>query len=98
MDADEAASREIEAGLAGVGKLKILRLLMEQPSHAFTRYEMGKKISNDPTSIRNDLQSLVEIGWVTETKIQHLTKYSINLDKPIVKKLADFLRDVRYLR
>ncbi|UCH37093.1 MAG: hypothetical protein JSV76_05235 [Candidatus Bathyarchaeota archaeon] len=88
---------EIEKGLTGAGKLKILRLLMKRPHHAFTRYEIGKKVTNDPISIRNDLATLVEINWVIEYQIQHLKKYSVNSRHPTVTLLADFLRKARYL-
>jgi hypothetical protein len=88
---------EIEKGLTGAGKLKILRLLIERPHHAYTRYEIGKKVTNDPTSIRNDLATLVTINWVTEHQIRHLKKYSINSCNPHVTLLVDFLRKVNYL-
>ncbi len=98
LETDREAARQVEAGLASAGKLKILRLLMEKPDHAFTRYEIGKRVTSDPISIRNDLNTLVEIGWVTELKIQHLTKYSINLDNEIVKRLAAFFKEIKYVR
>jgi len=88
---------EVEKGLGGVGKLKILRLLMKSPDHAFTRYEIGKRVSIDSVSIRNDIKTFVQIGWVTPFQVQHLSKYSINLGNEVVKRLADFLREIRYL-
>lgn len=88
---------EVEKGLGGVGKLKIVRLLLKRPNHAFTRYEIGKTVPNDPISIRSDLKTLNQINWVTNYQVQHLNKYSINLENEVVKRLADFLRDVRYL-
>ena len=91
-------AKDIERGLSSAGKLKILRLLMERSDHAFTKYEIGKKVSNDPVSIRNDLEILVQIHWVSKFKIQHLDKYSINLENPTVKHLADFLHKVEYIR
>ena len=97
MKTRNKVEKEIEKGLTGAGKLKILRLLMEQPHHAYTRYEIGKKVTNDPLSIRNDLTTLVEINWITEYQIQHLKKYSINYCNPIVTLLADFLRKISYL-
>jgi hypothetical protein len=90
-------SEEIEQGIGSVGKLKILRLLLSDPSHAFTRYEIGKRIANDPVSIRNDLATLTRLNWITHYKIQHLDKYSINLDHEIVRALSDFFTAVRYL-
>ncbi|MEE8323321.1 MAG: hypothetical protein V3R57_06845 [Candidatus Bathyarchaeia archaeon] len=98
MERDKNVDRTVEKGLGSVGKLKILRLLLERPNHAFTRYEIGKNVSNDPTSIRNDLQALVQIKWVTEFKVQHLSKYSINLNNEIVKRLAHFFRELRHIQ
>lgn len=98
MERDKNVNRAVEKGLGSVGKLKILRLLLERPNHAFTRYEIGKNVSNDPTSIRNDLQALVQIKWVTEFKVQHLSKYSINLNNEIVKRLAHFFRELRHIQ
>ena len=97
MEGHREICLEVETGLGGVGKLKILRLLMKSPDHAFTRYEIGKIIPNDPVSIMNDLRTLVQINWVTSFQIQHLSKYSINLRNEVVNRLADFLRDIRYL-
>jgi hypothetical protein len=87
---------EVEKGLCGAGKLKILRLLIENPDHAFTRYEIGKKVPNDAVSIRNDLKTLVQIHWVTEFQVQGLSKYSINRENLVVKRLANFLTEIRY--
>ena len=89
--------RDVEKGLGGAGKLKILRLLLQKPDHAFTRYEIGKTVPNDPVSIRNNLKTLVQIDWVTPFHVHHLSKYAINLEHETVKRLAVFLRDIRYL-
>jgi hypothetical protein len=98
MERDRNVDQVVETGLGSVGKLKILRLLLERPNHAFTRYEIGKRVSNDPTSIRNDLQTLVQIKWVTEFKVQHLSKYSINLNNEVVERLATFFRELRRIQ
>jgi hypothetical protein len=87
---------DIEQGVGSVGKLKILRLLLTNPSHAFTRYEIGKKVPNDPVSIRNDLAILTRLNWVTHYKIQHLDKYAINVEHETVRALSEFFRAVRY--
>ncbi len=87
----------IEKGLCGAGRLKILRLLLQQPDHAFTRYEIGKTVPNDAVSIRNDLQTLVQLNWVTALQEHHLLKYVINREHEVVKRLAAFFKAVRYL-
>ena len=97
METRRQVDREVERGLGSVGKLKILRLLLEKPDQAFTRYAIGQKISNDPASIRSDLKTLVEINWVTEFKVQHLSKYTINLDKDVVRQLAIFFQELRHI-
>ena len=97
METRRHVDREVERGLGSVGKLKILRLLLERPDQAFTRYAIGQKVSNDPASIRNDLKTLVEINWVNEFKVQHLSKYSINLDKDVVRQLAIFFQELRHI-
>ena len=89
--------REVEKGLSGAGKLKILRLLLRSPDHAFTRYAIGKKVPIDPVSIRNDLKTLVQINWVTSFQVHHLSKYSINLENEVVKRLNEFLTEIRYI-
>ena len=89
--------RDVERGLSGAGKLKILRLLLQRPDDAFTRYAIGKKVPLDPVSIRNDLKTLVQIEWVTNVQVHHLSKYSINLENDVVKQLNEFLTAIRYL-
>jgi Fe2+ or Zn2+ uptake regulation protein len=97
METRRHVDREVERGLGSVGKLKILRLLLEKPDQAFTRYAIGQKVSNDPASIRSDLNTLVELNWVNEFKVQHLSKYSINLDKDVVRQLAIFFQELRHI-
>lgn len=98
MEKRRQVDREVERGLGSVGKLKILRLLIERPDQAFTRYAIGRKVSNDPTSIRSDLKTLVEINWVNEFKVQHLSKYSINLDKDVVRQLTVFFQELKHIQ
>jgi predicted transcriptional regulator len=90
-------AEEIEKALTSSGKLKILRLLTKTPDHAFTRYEIRKKLPLSPTDIRNDLKTLVDLNWIKENKIQHLQKYSINLDNTLVEQLSDFFKKIKYI-
>ena len=90
-------AEEIEKALTSPGKLKIVRLLMRSPDHSFTRYEIRKKLPLSPTDIKNDLNILMELNWVKEHKIQHLEKYSIDLDNQIVKQLSDFFKAIKYI-
>jgi Fic family protein len=88
---------EVEIALSSIGKLKILRLLMKNPDHAFTRYEIGKKTPINPRDIKNNIQTLLEIEWLKELNYGHLQKYSINIDHNIVQHLSIFFRDISYI-
>ena len=93
----EKTAEDIENALASLGKLRILRILMKMPNHAFTRYEIGKKTPLNQTDIKNNMKTLVEIGWVKELTTQHLQKYSINLDNEVVSQLCNFFKRIRYV-
>jgi predicted transcriptional regulator len=93
----EKTTEDIEKALASLGKLRILKILMKMPGHAFTRYEIGKKTPLNQTDIKNNVKTLVEIGWVKEFTTQHLQKYSINLDNEVVSQLYDFFKRIRYV-
>ena len=93
----EKTAVDIEKALASLGKLRILRLLMKAPDHAFTRYEIGKKTPLNSIEIRNSVKMLIEIGWLKELTTQHLQKYSINLENEVVGQLYDFFKRVRYV-
>jgi hypothetical protein len=90
-------AEDIERAITSPGKLKILRLLMRTPDHAFTRYEIRKKILLSPEDIKKDLATLVDVGWVREHEVQHLQKYTINLGNPLVKQLLDFFKNIKYV-
>jgi len=93
----KAVVLEVERTIASPGKLKILRLLMKNPTHAFTRYEVGKKIALSPVDIKRDITLLVETGWVKEIKMAHLQKYSINLDNELTQEFTDFFKRIGYV-
>jgi hypothetical protein len=70
--------------LGGASRLKILRLLLQNPNYTFTRYEIGKTVLNGPVSIRNNLNTHVQINWVTPFHVHHLSKYVVNLEHEVV--------------
>ena len=90
-------SELVERGLGSPGKLKILKLLLGNPTHLFTRYEIGKKIPLRPVDIRTNLNILVDLGWVKKLTIQP-RKYSINLEDAVVTELRKFFKSIRYCR
>jgi len=97
MSADDEVPHALEKGLGSPGRLRILRLLLSDPEHRFTRYEIGKVVALKPTHIRNNLKTLLDLGWVVELKVQP-RRYAINLESPIVQELRTFFWKMRYLR
>lgn len=87
----------IEKGLGSPGKLKILKLLLDNQDQMFTRYQIGKKVPLRPTHIRSDLKALVDVGLVKELRVEP-RRYSINLEDNVVKELRKFFRAVKYCR
>jgi hypothetical protein len=67
--------RDVKQGLGGARRLKILHLFLWYPDHVFTRarYEIGRTVPNAAVSIRNDLQPLVQLRWVTTSQRHHLS-------------------------
>jgi hypothetical protein len=86
----------IEKGLGSVGKLKLLRVMLEKPEKAFTKYGLEKATGLKPINVRTNLRILVEIKWVKEYVYKPRT-YKINLENRIVEHLSEFLRKIKYL-
>jgi hypothetical protein len=57
---------EIELGLGSVGKLRILRVMLEKPNEAFTKYALEKATKLKPVDVRTNIRALVEVEWVKE--------------------------------
>jgi len=88
---------ELENGLGSLGKLRILWLLCQQPSEAFTRYQLGKVLPLSAGDLRNDLGALVKLGWVKELRYQP-AKYRINLENDHMRFLNEFFKRVQGLK
>ena len=87
---------EVEQGLGSVGKLKILRVMLQNPNKAFTKYGLEKATKLKPVDVRTHLKTLVNLGWVTEYPYQPKT-YKVTLENEILCHLSEFLRRVKYL-
>ncbi len=90
------SSREIiETGLGSIGKVKIIRALAEESKLA-TIYVLHKKTHLKREDIKNNLDDLVRIGWVTQSKYANVM-YGINRENEYVNKLIEFFNDVGYI-
>ena len=87
----------MEQGLGSVGKLKILRVMLQKPNESFTKYGLEKATRLKPVDVRTNLKTLIKLRWVKEFPYQPRT-YKINLENEIVKHLSEFFRQIKYLR
>jgi hypothetical protein len=90
------SSKEIiETGLGSIGKIKIIRALAEEGRLA-TVYVLHKKTHLKREDIKNNLDDLVRIGWVTQSKYANVM-YGINRENSYVSQLIEFFSDAGYI-
>jgi RIO-like serine/threonine protein kinase len=87
--------RTIETGLGSIGKVKIIKALAEEHKMV-TIYLLHKKTHLKREDIKNNLDDLVQLGWVNQRRYANVM-YSINAENPYVSKLIDYFRDVGYV-
>ncbi len=85
---------ELELGLGGGKKFRVLVHLLLNPSKAFTKYALAKATGLRTPSIERRLRVLVDLGWVKENKFKPKT-YQINLENEMVKLLLEFFQKLR---
>ncbi|HKU49727.1 MAG TPA: hypothetical protein VJP79_07235 [Nitrososphaera sp.] len=91
MDAKEV----IESGIGSLGKIKIIKALAEEGKLA-TIYLLHKKTHLKRGDIKNNLDDLIKIGWVRQSRYANIV-YSINPDDRFVALFIDYLREVGYI-
>ncbi|MGI0049470.1 MAG: hypothetical protein ACREAW_08010 [Nitrososphaera sp.] len=90
------SSKEIiETGLGSIGKIRIIKALAEESKLA-TVYVLHKKTHLKREDIKNNLDDLVKIGWVTQTKYDNMV-YGINRQNKYVSRLVVFFNDAGYI-
>jgi predicted transcriptional regulator len=96
MSTEEETIKEIiESGLGSIGKIKILRALVEENKLA-TIYVLHKKTHLKRQDIKNNLEDLVKIGWVIEKRYANVM-YEVNRENKYVDSLIRFFNDVGYI-
>ena len=85
----------IEIGLGSIGKVKIMKALAEE-GKMITIYTLHKKTHLKRDDIKRNLDDLMKIGWVTQTKLANLM-YSVNRKNDYVNRLMVFFMDVGYI-
>jgi predicted transcriptional regulator len=90
------SSKEIiENGLGSIGKIRIIKALAEESKLA-TVYVLHKKTHLKREDIKNNLDDLVRIGWVTQSKYANVM-YGMNRENRYVSQLVKFFNDVGYV-
>jgi DNA-binding transcriptional ArsR family regulator len=84
----------IETGLGSIGKVKIIRALAEENKLA-TIYLLHKKTHLKREDIKSNLNDLVKIGWVNQTKYANIM-YGLNRENKYVDRLVEFFKEVGY--
>ncbi|MFQ6094829.1 MAG: hypothetical protein ACE5NN_01680 [Candidatus Bathyarchaeia archaeon] len=87
--------KDIEKGLGSVGRIRILREMIENPDEFLTKYALERRTGLKPVDVRNNLKILVELGWVKEYPYDPRT-YTVNMENEAVKLLAEFFSKVKH--
>jgi hypothetical protein len=95
MSETKSSKEIIETGLGSIGKVKIIRALAEESKLA-TIYVLHKKTHLKREDIKNNLDDLVRIGWVTQSKYANVM-YCINPENRYITRLIQFFNDVGYI-
>ena len=89
------AKEIVETGIGSLGKIKILKSLAEESKLA-TIYLLHKKTHLKRDDIKNNLDDLVRIGWVRQSKYANVM-YSINADNRDVALFIAYLKEIGYI-
>ncbi|HXG06121.1 MAG TPA: hypothetical protein VNI77_02205 [Nitrososphaera sp.] len=90
----ESTKEIIETGLGSIGKIKIIKALAEE-NKLVTVYVLHKKTHLKREDIKNNLEDLVKIGWVTKSKYANVM-YGLNRENKLLSRLVDFFNEVGY--
>jgi len=95
LDKRRSNKEIIEQGLGTLGKIKILKSLAED-SRMLTVYVLHNKTRLKREDIKRNLNDLMEINWVKETKMAN-RMYTLDLNNEYVIQLVSFFRSVGYI-
>ena len=92
----KASSKEIiESGLGSIGKIKILKALAEE-DRMTTVYMLHKRTHLKREDIKRNLDELLKIGWVKETRLAN-AMFVLNKENNYVARLISFFNEVGYI-
>ncbi|MGI0020350.1 MAG: hypothetical protein ACREAY_07745 [Nitrososphaera sp.] len=88
------AKDAIETGIGSIGKVKIIKALVEEGKMA-TIYVLHKRTGLKRDDIKNNLDDLLRIGWIRHAKYASVV-YGLNNDNEYVSRLVQFFKDTGY--
>ena len=90
---------ELEEVLGSRGRLRILKFLIKNPTGetALTVYRLTSLTGLKRGNVEKHLETLMRYGWVEKIPIYEGIKYRLNREKPELKHLIKFFKDVGYV-
>lgn len=85
----------MEIGLGSIGKIKIIRALAEE-NKLTTIYVLHKKTHLKREDIKTNVNDLVKIGWVNQSRYANVM-YAINKENRYISELIKYFNDVGYI-
>ena len=88
------AKDAIETGIGSIGKVKIIKALVEEGKMA-TVYALHKRTGLKRDDIKHNLDDLLRIGWIRQARYASVV-YGLNSSNEYVSRLVQFFKDTGY--
>ena len=88
---------ELELGLGGGSKFRVVRELLLKQNEAFTKYALVKATGLRTPSVESQLKTLLRLGWVKEYAFTPKT-YQVNLENEVVLQLLEVFQRIRRVK
>ena len=69
----------------------------KQPSKTFSKYALRKETMLNERDVSRAIEKLMEINWIEELNLGRIKLYKLNLKKPKIKTLIEFLKKMNYI-
>ena len=88
---------ELELGLGGGSKFRVVRELLSKQNEAFTKYALVKATGLRTPSVESQLKTLLKLGWVKEYAFTPKT-YQVNLENEVVLQLLEVFQRIKRVK